>query len=162
MATGLMLTDAAIAEACGAKRWQQLLRDALPYESRDALLTASERAFDRLEREDWLEAFAAHSSIGTVRSGDRIGASEQSGMEAAGDELRRALAEANVEYQARFGFVFLIRANGRSAAEMLEQLRLRLQNAPELEFRIACGQLREITALRLDRLARVQTETERA
>ena len=148
-----LLSDATIAEACGSTRWRQLMREELRHES-GALLESSERAFDRLERKDWLEAFAAHSSIGRARPGDSTGAREQSGMDGADEALRAELAAGNADYQAHFGFVFLIRASGRSAAEMLEQLRLRLANSPELEFANACAQQREITALRLERLAR--------
>jgi 2-oxo-4-hydroxy-4-carboxy-5-ureidoimidazoline decarboxylase len=125
----------------------------LPYETRDGLLTASEQAFDRLSRDDWIEAFAAHSMIGAPDSGDAAGAREQAAVEAAGVELRIALAAGNVEYQRRFGFVFLICARRRSAAEMLAALQERIGNSAEIEFTTACAQQREITALRLTELA---------
>jgi 2-oxo-4-hydroxy-4-carboxy-5-ureidoimidazoline decarboxylase len=125
----------------------------LPYDTREALLLASEQAFDRLDREDWMQAFAAHSVIGAPRQGDSAGGSEQAGIEGADAELRAALAAGNVEYCRRFGFVFLLRARGRSAAEMLAALRERIDNSAEIEFATACGQQREITALRLSELA---------
>lgn len=145
-------TAATIAACCGSRHWQELMQAGLPYDSADALLTASEQALDALCRGDWLEAFAAHSAIGAPRPGDRTGASEQAGMAGADAELRTALAAANLDYQERFGFVFLIRARGRSAAELLEQLRLRIDNPAEVEFANACAQQREITALRLGEL----------
>jgi OHCU decarboxylase len=125
----------------------------LPYDTRDELLLASDQAFDRLDRDDWMEAFAAHSMIGAPRQGDIAGGSEQAGMEGEDAELRAALAAGNVEYCRRFGFVFLIRARGRSAAEMLASLRERIDNSAEIEFATACAQQREITALRLTGLA---------
>jgi 2-oxo-4-hydroxy-4-carboxy-5-ureidoimidazoline decarboxylase len=125
----------------------------LPYDTREELLLASDQAFDRLDREDWMEAFAAHSMIGAPRQGDPAGGNEQAGIEGADAELRTALAAGNVEYCRRFGFVFLIRARGRSAAEMLAALRERIDNSAEIEFATACGQQREITALRLTELA---------
>jgi 2-oxo-4-hydroxy-4-carboxy-5-ureidoimidazoline decarboxylase len=45
--------------------------------------------------------------------------------------------------------VFLIRAAGRSAAEMLEALEARLGNTPEVEDAVVAEQLREIALLRL-------------
>jgi OHCU decarboxylase len=125
----------------------------LPYDTRDELLLASGQAFDWLDRDDWMEAFAAHSMIGSPRQGDPAGGSEQAGMERADAELRTALAAGNVEYRRRFGFVFLIRARGRSAAEMLASLQERIDNSAEIEFATACAQQREITALRLTELA---------
>jgi 2-oxo-4-hydroxy-4-carboxy-5-ureidoimidazoline decarboxylase len=45
--------------------------------------------------------------------------------------------------------VFLIRAAGRSAAEILSSLQERLQHDPDHEERIIAEQLREIALLRL-------------
>jgi 2-oxo-4-hydroxy-4-carboxy-5-ureidoimidazoline decarboxylase len=61
------------------------------------------------------------------------------------------LARLNVEYEARFGRVFLVCATGKSAAEMLQILRERLSNDPEAELREAVEQQRQITQLRLRR-----------
>ena len=150
--------EGVIAACCGSHHWQELMRRGLPYASTEALLAASERAFDALSRADWLEAFAAHSVIGAPRPGDRIGAGEQAGVAGAGAELRAALATAGRDYRERFGFVFLIRARGRDAAELLAQLRLRMDNPPEVEFANACAQQREITALRLGELLHRETD----
>jgi 2-oxo-4-hydroxy-4-carboxy--5-ureidoimidazoline (OHCU) decarboxylase len=48
--------------------------------------------------------------------------------------------------------VFLIRADGRSAEEMLAALRERLGNDPDTEWRAVAEELRQITRLRLERL----------
>ena len=53
-------------------------------------------------------------------------------------------------YEERFGHVFLIRAAGRSAEEILQSLQERLGNDPGTERRIAAEQLREIAVLRLE------------
>jgi 2-oxo-4-hydroxy-4-carboxy-5-ureidoimidazoline decarboxylase len=143
---------AGICACCAARHWQELMRRGLPYATTEALLAASEQAFDALARSDWMEAFAAHSAIGAPRPGDQTGAAEQAGMADADAELRTALAAAGIDYQERFGFVFLIRARGRSAVELLDQLRRRIDNPPEVEFANACAQQREITALRLRQL----------
>jgi 2-oxo-4-hydroxy-4-carboxy-5-ureidoimidazoline decarboxylase len=62
------------------------------------------------------------------------------------------LVEANREYEARFGYIFIVCASGKSAAEMLALVRARLSNDPETEIRIAAGEQAKITALRLDSL----------
>jgi allantoicase len=139
-------------DCCGSRHWQRLMAAVLPCDSLTELLTASERAFDALSHEDWLQAFAAHSMIGAPRDGDVTGAHEQAGLDGADGDLRMSLAAANLEYRTRFGFVFLIRARGRGPEEMLEAMHERLEHTSETEFRIACEQQREITALRLQQL----------
>jgi OHCU decarboxylase len=62
------------------------------------------------------------------------------------------MSEGNETYEERFGYIFLIRAAGRSAEEILALLRERLGNEPARELRVAAGQQAEITAMRLHRL----------
>jgi 2-oxo-4-hydroxy-4-carboxy-5-ureidoimidazoline decarboxylase len=142
------LTAETLRECCSSRRWVELMLASAPAADSEALLAASERAFDALCRADWMEAFAAHSAIGAPRAGDQIGAGEQAGVPD-DQEMRMALVAANLEYQRRFGFVFLIRAAGRSGTEILTALHHRLENSLELEFLNACEQQREITARRL-------------
>ncbi|HEV7949033.1 MAG TPA: 2-oxo-4-hydroxy-4-carboxy-5-ureidoimidazoline decarboxylase, partial [Glaciihabitans sp.] len=52
-------------------------------------------------------------------------------------------------YEARFGRVFLIRAAGRSRAEILSELTRRLELDDETELAIVGEQLRDIALLRL-------------
>lgn len=146
-----------LAGVCGSARWRQLMlaqpEYVLPAPTCAQLQAASERCFDQLGRADWLEAFAAHSTLGAPRPEDVTGSREQAGLDGAHGDLRTALAAANVEYRRRFGFVFLIRARGRSGEEVLAALRQRLTNPPETELANACAEQREITALRLETLA---------
>ncbi len=60
----------------------------------------SNELFDELERDDWLQAFAAHAAIGSPRPGDRQGAGEQAAVAGAGRRTarraqRRQLSAAN-------------------------------------------------------------------
>ena len=50
--------------------------------------------------------------------------------------------------------VFLINATGRNAQEMLDALRVRLDNDPATELAEATEQQRQITRLRLEKLVR--------
>lgn len=65
-------------------------------------------------------------------------------------EVQRRLDAGNAAYEEKFGFVFLIRAAGRSSEEILEALDERMTNTPETERLIAAEQLRQIAALRLE------------
>jgi OHCU decarboxylase len=122
--------------------------------SQEDLLTASDRAFDAFELDDWRQAFAAHARIGEPRPEDRRGVREQADVSLADTQTLTELRAGNAAYEARFGHVFLIRASGLSAEQMLAALRQRLTNPQELEVRIAAEQQREITRLRLLELTR--------
>ena len=142
---------------CGSTRWASLVAERAPFADADALHAAADAAFDSLDEADWLEAFAHHPRIGDVASlRERFAASgalseaEQAGLSGAGEDVVTQLAAGNDRYEQQFGFVFLIRAAGRSAREMLEQQRERLGNDRAAELAIAAGQQREITHLRID------------
>jgi 2-oxo-4-hydroxy-4-carboxy-5-ureidoimidazoline decarboxylase len=62
------------------------------------------------------------------------------------------LAQANREYEQRFGFIFVVCATGKSAAEMLTLLKSRITNPPAAELRIAAKEQKKITKLRLHKL----------
>ncbi|WP_304440311.1 2-oxo-4-hydroxy-4-carboxy-5-ureidoimidazoline decarboxylase, partial [Oleiphilus sp. HI0067] len=52
----------------------------------------------------------------------------------------------------KFGFIFIVCATGKSAAEMNELLQQRLPNDRETELQNAAGQQALITAIRIDKL----------
>lgn len=144
---------------CGCARWAGLVADARPFASREALDLAADQAFDALGEADWREAFSHHPRIGerTLERAAPTGTGEwsrreQSGMASASEAVGRELVTGNQEYEARFGHVFLICATGRSADEMLGALRARLNNDAATELRIAAGQQRLITALRIGKM----------
>jgi len=135
---------------------------ARPFDSADAILETGDRVWRSLDRADWLEAFVAHPRIGDSGAGEagRAGgaahgdwsAGEQAGVATATSTIRQRLATANREYEARFGYIFIVCATGKSADEMLAMLEQRLKNGPDAELRIAAEEQRKITQLRLSRL----------
>ena len=127
-----------------------------PSEPPADLAALADRSFDRLRREDWLEAFAGHPRIGDLSSLRHrfaatadLAAAEQAGTREASDRVLRALAQSNADYERRFGHVFIVCATGKSADEMLRLLRQRLVNDPSVELEIAAAEQRKITHLRL-------------
>ena len=151
---------AELVRCCASSRWTQAMVAARPFASDGAVLAAADRAWWALGPDDWLEAFAAHPRIGDRASADPRHAAtrewsrrEQAGAATADDGVRAALAAGNAEYERRFGHVFLIRAAGRSADEILAALRRRLENDPDAELREAAGEQATIIRLRLERLA---------
>jgi 2-oxo-4-hydroxy-4-carboxy-5-ureidoimidazoline decarboxylase len=139
-----------------------------PFVSAAAAAAAADEVWWSLRSDDWREAFAAHPRIGEASGTrtrervegagdsnegvDRWAATEQSGVNAASGEVRKRLADGNAEYEARFGYIFIVCATGRSAADMLADLERRLANSPAHELRIAAEEQRNITRLRLEKL----------
>ena len=80
-------------------------------------------------------------------------------MADAGDLTRRRLTEANAAYVARFGYIFIICATGKTAGEMLEALERRMRNDPGTELGVAAGEQRRILALRLAKLVATEQVT---
>jgi OHCU decarboxylase len=154
VALSQVIDPAGLRECCAAERWVQQMLAGAPYASTEELLDASERAFDALASDDWAQAFGGHARIGEPRSGDARGSVEQVGATDTDPATRAALRAGNVAYEERFGHVFLIRAAGLTAEEMLSALSRRLHNTPEAEFHTATEQQREITRLRLLNLTR--------
>jgi OHCU decarboxylase len=142
----------AFLSCCGSQRWASGMASARPYASADAVRRQSNALFGELERDDWLQAFAAHAAIGAPHPGDPQGAGEQAAVAGAGGELLDALSDGNQRYRERFGHVFLIRARGRGAGEILAALNERIDNTPEQELANAAAAQREITELRLSEL----------
>ena len=123
-----------------------------PYASVDEVAEAALTLAQPWTDDEVDSALARHPRIGEQARGQETDAQmsrqEQSGVGTdPGTQAR--LAEGNAAYEAKFGHVFLIRAAGRSAEEILQQLQQRLTNTPDDERRIAAEQLREIAALRL-------------
>ena len=134
-------------------RWCEDIVDHRPYESVDSLVAEAAQAADPFTTEEIDSALAHHPRIGERAGGDSreatLSRSEQAGVDPSDADVQQALREGNLAYEERFGRVFLIRAAGRSAAEILSSLRERLQNDPDSEERIIDAQLREIALLRL-------------
>jgi 2-oxo-4-hydroxy-4-carboxy-5-ureidoimidazoline decarboxylase len=124
-----------------------------PYPDADALVTRAEQVSRALPWAEVAAALAAHPRIGDRVDDSSAEAaasrSEQSGMGAADAGLRAAMVEGNRAYEERFDQVFLIRAAGRPAGEMLAELRRRLGNSPEDERGEVTEQLAQITGLRV-------------
>ncbi|MEU6700815.1 2-oxo-4-hydroxy-4-carboxy-5-ureidoimidazoline decarboxylase [Pseudonocardia sp. NPDC046786] len=144
-----------VLRACNTSpAWADRLLAGRPYPDIGQAVEAAGRAVLDLGEADTAAALAGHPRIGERPGGAHAdGAAfsrrEQSGVDGSGDDVRERLAAGNAAYERRFGHVFLIRAAGRDAAEILAELQRRLGNDPDTERAEAAGQLAEITALRM-------------
>ncbi len=149
----------ALLRCCGSRRWVEAMLAERPFADREALIERAGKAFLALDRTDLLEAFSQHPKIGDLRSlkakfaGTRAWAKdEQAGAAQADERVLASLAEANEAYERKFGYIFIICATGRSAAEMLRELLRRMGQDPETELQTAALEQAKITRLRLEKL----------
>lgn len=64
----------------------------------------------------------------------------------------------NAEYQAKFGFPFIIAVSGLTRREILEAFEARILNDREREFRTALDQVHKIARLRIEAIARARND----
>ncbi|WAH95583.1 2-oxo-4-hydroxy-4-carboxy-5-ureidoimidazoline decarboxylase [Arthrobacter sp. MMS18-M83] len=135
------------------QRWVEHIADARPFRSLDSLLHFARETAEPFTPDEVAAAMAHHPRIGErpkARTTEAaMSRSEQAGVDPSDDGVVTALAEGNREYEAKFGRVFLIRAAGRTAGEILASLHERLAHTVEEEDIIVAGQLREIALLRI-------------
>lgn len=144
---------------CGCASWAAAVARARPFPSKERLRAVSNESWSRAGEAEWLEAFAHHPRIGgkdALRA--RFAATkdwslgEQAGAAAADEATLDALAKGNADYEAKFGFIFIVCATGRTAAQMLALLQARLPNDRAHELRVAAGEQAKITDIRLEKL----------
>lgn len=134
-------------------RWIEGIVAARPYPSVDVLRTTAGDSATWTASEV-SGALAHHPRIGDRPIGSGAGADasrrEQSASADADDATAAAIRDGNARYEERFDRVFLIRAAGRTAPEILVELTRRLDNDDASEAREVADQLREIALLRLE------------
>ncbi|HVY37480.1 MAG TPA: 2-oxo-4-hydroxy-4-carboxy-5-ureidoimidazoline decarboxylase [Polyangia bacterium] len=143
---------AALARCCGSARWADAMLSRRPWPTAAALFADAAAIWWALDREAWLEAFAQHPRIGAGGT-DAWSRQEQAAAAGADAATRRALQAANDRYVERFGYIFIVCATGKSAAEMLCLIEARLDNDPDRELAIAAGEQARIIHLRLEKLS---------
>ncbi|MDP4262485.1 MAG: 2-oxo-4-hydroxy-4-carboxy-5-ureidoimidazoline decarboxylase [Bacteroidota bacterium] len=148
-----------LTKCCGSSGWVTRMLVFFPADDLVELLEDAEEQWYQCNEEEWKEAFAHHPRIGDVESLKKKFAStaewasgEQSGVNSASTETIKALAKGNLEYEKKFGYIFIVCATGKSAKEMLEILQSRLRNDPKDEINIAAEEQNKITQLRLEKL----------
>lgn len=136
--------------ACAATAWVARMVDERPFTSVDSVLESASTAFVSLSEADWLEAFAGHPRIG--ERSDPLANREQAATADMSTGVSARLAAANREYEDKFGFTYIVYATGKSAEEMLQIAKRRLENTRPEEIGNAADEQRKITETRLRRL----------
>lgn len=156
-----------ILSCCGSKTWAREMAKRRPILNEAALLAACDAVCQSLAESDWNEAFLSHPRIGESKAAGQYTSrsqawseKEQGRVSTAVEDVRLALAEANHQYEERFGRIFIVCATAKSAGEILETLRRRLHNDDATEFREATEEQRMIALLRLKKWL-VEAESKR-
>jgi 2-oxo-4-hydroxy-4-carboxy-5-ureidoimidazoline decarboxylase len=146
----------ALAACADIDAWVEALVEARPYADRGDLLGAAVAGAAAWTDEEVEAALVDHPRIGERHQGQGPSAAmssrEQSGVDASDTDVAARLADGNRRYEETFGRVYLVRAAGRSAEEMLALLEERLDNDPAAELAVTKEQLAEIAVLRLTSL----------
>ena len=139
---------------CGSGKWVSLMMKSFPFESEKSLMEKATTAwYNECRREDWLESFTHHPKIGDKKSlSEKFAGKEQEAIASAPEDIIEALEKANTEYEKKFGFIFIVCATGKSAAEMLQLLNDRLGNNGGDELKVAMSEQHKITLIRFKKL----------
>jgi 2-oxo-4-hydroxy-4-carboxy-5-ureidoimidazoline decarboxylase len=141
----------ALLACCSSTVWARALLTGRPFADIDAVLEAADEALADLSEDDIDRALAGHPRIG-ARADTAASAREQAGVADSGDAVRQALANGNAAYEAKFGHIYLVCANGKSGTELLDLLTTRLGNDRDTERQVMRTELAKINRIRLRRL----------
>ncbi len=144
---------------CGSSAWVNEMLTIFPVNDLVDLLEYAEEKWYDCNPADWLEAFENYPKIGDMhlvrerysKTSNYI-ESEQAGVMDTSSEVLSELMKVNEEYEDIFGYIFIVFATGKSAEEMLEIMKTRLENDPRDEIMIAAAEQDKITKLRLEKL----------
>lgn len=149
----------ALRQCCGAAAWVTRMSERFPVKDTAALFDAAGNIWQTCTEADWKEAFSHHPRIGDLASlkqkyaaTAQWAAGEQAAVQQASESILEELATGNRQYLEKFGYIFIVCATGKSAAEMLHLLKERLPHTPEEEIRVAMAEQEKITKIRLEKL----------
>ncbi|WP_216935738.1 MULTISPECIES: 2-oxo-4-hydroxy-4-carboxy-5-ureidoimidazoline decarboxylase [unclassified Acinetobacter] len=135
--------------------WSTQIAAQRPYVSVEDVLNTAQQQAVTWTWEEIKTALENHPRIGEKKAQAELSEiektfsnREQSSI-TADEETQLALLKGNITYEKKYGFIFLIKASGLSSEDVLQALKYRLLNEPEIEKRIVHNQLAEIALLRL-------------
>ena len=150
----------ALQKCCGSMAWVENMVAQFPLANAESLMGQAQARWNQLSEADWREAFTHHPQIGgdvealraKFASTSTWAEGEQASVKTASQETLEALATGNEDYERKFGYIFIVCATGKTAAEMLALLQARLPNKPEDEILLAAAEQDKITRIRLEKL----------
>ncbi len=133
--------------------WVTAVVSGRPYKTVQCAVAQARQIANTWNQSDLDQALSQHPRIGERSEGStqeaKFSREEQAGT-GIDDITSSQLLVGNREYETHFGRVFLIRAAGRTASDILFELQRRLKNSPEAETAEATRELSDIAVLRLE------------
>jgi 2-oxo-4-hydroxy-4-carboxy-5-ureidoimidazoline decarboxylase len=149
----------AFMQCCVSERWVERMVESRPFADVEALYSAADSNWQNLDDADYLQAFEGHPMIGDVSTlrakyanTKELASGEQSSVNQATEEVIQALSRDNKAYFDKNGFIFIVCATGKSAAQMLALLQARLPNDSATEIVNAAEEQRKITRIRIEKM----------
>lgn len=143
-------------EVCHCQRWVEDMCRLKPFSNSDSLLASAAQCWQKASEPEILEAFLGHKKIGDLNAlRDRYNTNtqrEQGQVLQASEAVLMELHQLNKQYLNKFGFIFIVCATGKSAAEMLALLKQRIDNSRAQEIHIAAQEQAKIIEIRLRKL----------
>ena len=147
-------------QCCVSKTWVNGMLASRPFATESELITkAASIWYNDCALDDFKEAFTGHPKIGNIESlkakfahTANWAGNEQAKVADANTDTIEALAKANDAYEAKFGYIFIVSASGKSAEEMLAIINCRLNHDEADEIYVAMNEQHKITVIRLVKL----------
>lgn len=124
---------------CSSPAWAERMTSGRPYSS----------SYDAIRQSSAIMAGLTVTDLAEALTGASCEEPEPDGMDAVID---RALSESNVEYELRFGHVYLVCQAGRTEQQLLDLLRNRLRNDARAEWQVVRAELQKINEIRLRKM----------
>ena len=139
---------------CSSNKWTENMLNYFPFASEKDLIDKTAKIwFDECVEEDWRASFTHHPKIGDINSlKEKFASKEQASITTADEETIHQLAFLNNRYEKQFGFIFIVCATGKSASEMLQLIKDRVENSVDEELHIAMAEQQKITIIRLKKI----------
>lgn len=146
-------------QCCTSTAWVNAMVTARPFADGVTLKMQADSIWKTMTEADYIEAFEGHPQIGNVETlhakyanTKALASGEQRSVNEASEQVLLDLAKGNADYLNQFGFIFIVCATGKSAAQMLALLQARLPNDKATELNNAAEEQRKIFHLRLEKL----------
>ena len=127
-----------------------------PFDNFEALSSKILNIFETTTKEKQLKILNAHPNLAnktkiSLLTPDSLKEQTDAGLDRCTEEEFNEFKKLNVSYK-KFGFPFILAVSGKNKNEILNNFRKRISSNPEIEFKEAIKQVKQIASLRLNEL----------
>lgn len=141
----------ALFECCPCVVLAEQLAKARPYASRADLFSIADHELFRLDEETVEQLLATHLGVG-ARPKSKASEGEQCAVWDPDHKAMGRLHAVVAEYEARFGYPFLVYAGEHTAQEIADMVAQRLHHDPETERKVMRNELAKVHRRRIERM----------